>query len=200
MQKKVGLPVDREIPLIVSTSRVTLQKGFELIMKILGPLAHLDAQIIIMGDGDKQYILELKKWQKKYPKKIVFLPFGENAKLETMLYAAADIFILPSHYEPCGINQLIAMRYGCIPVVRRVGGLNDTVTNYNPKTKRGSGFSFSNYSGYSLFAAIVRALENYRHKYNWRELVVRVMEESNSWEIPAKKYVALYRKALKGNK
>lgn len=200
LQKKVGLPVDREIPLIVSTSRVTLQKGFELIMKILGPLAHLDAQIIIMGDGDKQYILELKKWQKKYPKKIVFLPFGENAKLETMLYAAADIFILPSHYEPCGINQLIAMRYGCIPVVRRVGGLNDTITNYNPITKRGSGFSFSNYSGYSLFAAIVRALENYRHKYSWRELVVRVMEESNSWEIPAKKYVALYRKALKGNK
>jgi len=198
LQKLLGLPLDREIPLIASTSRVTFQKGFELIMKLLEPLAHLDAQIVIMGDGDKQYIGELKKWQKKHPKKIACLPFQENAGLETRLYAAADIFILPSHYEPCGINQLIAMRYGCIPVVRRVGGLNDTVVNYNPKTNRGSGFSFSNYSSYSLFAAIVRALENYRHKNSWRELVIRVMRESNSWEIPAKKYLALYRKALKG--
>lgn len=197
LQKLLGLPIDQDVPLIASTSRVTFQKGFELIMKILDPLAHLDAQIVIMGDGDKIYINELKKWQKKYPKKIIFLPFKENSKLETLLYAAADIFILPSHHEPCGINQLIAMRYGCVPVVRRVGGLRDTVKNYNPKTNRGSGFSFSNYSSHSLFAAIVRALENYRHKDIWHQMVIRIMQESNSWEIPAKKYVALYRKAIK---
>ncbi len=120
--------------------------------------------------------------------------------METLIYAAADIFLLPSHYEPCGLNQLKAMRYGCIPLVRRVGGLSDTVINYNPKTNRGNGFNFSSFNQHSLFATIIRALENYRHKNTWRQLAVRVMRESNSWEIPAKKYVALYRKALKGNK
>ncbi len=200
LQKKLKLALDREIPVLALTSRVTFQKGFELIMQILEPLLRLDLQIIIMGDGDKIYINELKKLEKEHNKKIVWLPFRGNEKLETLIYAAADIFLLPSHHEPCGINQLIAMRYGAIPVVRRVGGLYDTVINYNPKTNRGNGFSFSNFNPYSLFATIVRALENYRHKDSWRSLVSRVMQESNSWEIPARKYVALYRKVLKNNK
>lgn len=196
LQKKLGLPVDRDIPLISLTSRVTFQKGFELVMPLLEPLTGLDVQIVIMGDGDKRYISELKKQQKKHPKKLVWIPFAGNKQLETMVYAASDIFLLPSHHEPCGINQLIAMRYGCVPVVRRVGGLHDTVTNFNPRTGRGTGFSFSNFNQFSLFATVVRALENYRHKDAWRSLVVRAMKESNSWELPAKKYVALYKKAL----
>jgi len=172
----------------------------DLVLEIIEPLVKLDVQIIIMGDGDKNYITELKKYNKKYPKKIVWLSFEENQKLETLIYAGADIFLLPSHHEPCGINQLIAMRYGCIPVVRRVGGLYDTVTNFNPKTNRGTGFNFIGFDKYSLFAAIVRALENRQYENTWRELIVRVMKESNSWEIPAKKYVSLYRKAMKDNK
>lgn len=199
LQKKVGLPLDRETPLIALTSRVTFQKGVDLVLEIMEPLVKLEAQIIIMGDGDKSYIAELKKYNKKYPKKIIWLSFRENQNLETLIYAGADIFLLPSHHEPCGINQLIAMRYGCIPVVRKVGGLHDTVTNFNPKTNRGTGFNFVGFDKYSLFAAIVRALENRQHKNTWRELIVRVMAESNSWEIPAKKYVALYRKALKNS-
>lgn len=200
LQKKIGLPLDRETPVIALTSRVTFQKGMDLVLEIMEPLVKLEAQIIIMGDGDKNYIAKLKKYNKKYPKKIIWLSFSENQSLETLIYAGADIFLLPSHHEPCGINQLIAMRYGCIPVVRKVGGLYDTVTNFNPKTNRGTGFNFSNFDKYSLFAAIVRALENRQHKNAWRELIVRVMAESNSWEIPAKKYVALYRKAMKNNK
>jgi len=199
LQKKVGLPVNQEIPVISLTSRVVFQKGIELIIKLLEPLVRLEVQIIIMGDGDKKYIAELKKYNKKYPKKIVWLPFATNQKMETLLYAGSDIFLLPSHYEPCGINQLIAMRYGSIPIVRRVGGLYDTVTNFNPRTNHGNGFSFSGFDKYSLFAAIVRALENYQHKYIWRDLIIRSMQESNSWEIPAKKYITLYRKALKSN-
>lgn len=200
LQKKLNLPVDADIPLLGFTSRVTFQKGFELITQLLEPLMSLDLQIIIMGDGDKKYINEFKKYQKKYPKKIVWIPFKENEKIETLIYAGADIFLLPSHHEPCGINQLIAMRYGCIPVVRRVGGLNDTVTNYNPKTNRGNGFSFSNFNAFSLFGTIVRALENYRHKESWGKLIIRAMEESTGWEIPAKKYISLYKQTLKNNK
>lgn len=197
LQKLLKLRVGQELPVIAFTSRVTFQKGFELILEILEPLLHLDLELIFMGDGDKKYINEIKKFAKRYPKKMTWLPFAENKNLETLIYAGADIFLLPSHHEPCGINQLIAMRYGCIPIVRRVGGLVDTVSNYNPRTNRGNGFSFSSFNPYSLYATIIRALENYRHETVWHELIVRVMRESNSWEIPAKKYIALYRKALK---
>ena len=196
LQKWLKLPIDREISIITLTSRVTFQKGFELIGQLLEPLTQLDVQIVIMGDGDKNYINELKKYHHRYPKKFVWLPFTGNQKRETLLYAAADIFLLPSHHEPCGINQLIAMRYGCIPVVRRVGGLYDTITNFNPQTNQGNGFSFSRFNIFSLYGAVIRALETYRHKKIWRDLVVRAMRESNSWEIPAKKYITLYRKAI----
>ena len=197
LQKLLHLKIDRELPIIALTSRVTFQKGFELIRQIVEALLHLEVELIFMGDGDKKYINDLKKYCKQHPKKIAWLSFKENENMETLIYAGADIFLLPSHHEPCGINQLIAMRYGCIPIVRRVGGLSDTIINYNPRTNRGNGFNFSSFTPYSLFATIIRALENYRHKNTWRELVVRVMRESNSWAIPAKKYVLLYRKALK---
>ncbi len=200
VQKLLKLSRDRELPLIAITSRVTFQKGFELIIDVLEPLLRLDLQIVIMGDGDKLYLNEIKKYQKKHPKKLAWLPFKQNQLLETLIYAAADMLLLPSHHEPCGINQLIAMRYGCIPIVRRVGGLYDTIINYNPKTNRGNGFSFSSFNAFSLFATVIRALENFRHKNTWRELMIRAMRESNSWEIPAKKYIALYRQALKYNK
>ncbi|NIA18446.1 MAG: glycosyltransferase [Actinobacteria bacterium] len=200
LQKKLDLPVDSEMPIIGFTSRLTFQKGFELILEILEHLLHLELQIVIIGAGNKSYVKELKKIQKKYPEKLAVLPtHAENQKYETLVYAGADLFLLPSHHEPCGINQLIAMRYGCIPIIRRVGGLRDTVTNFNPLTNKGNGFTFKNFNAYSLFGTIVRALENYRHKKSWRDLIVRAMRESNSWEIPAKKYVTLYNKALKLN-
>jgi starch synthase len=197
LQKRLGLPVNQNIPLICATSRVTFQKGFELIMNLLEPLSRLDIQLVILGDGDKHYINELKKFSKIFPKKIIWLPYSGNQELETLLYAGSDIFILPSHHEPCGINQLIAMRYGCIPVVRRVGGLYDTVENYSPITNKGSGFSFNHFDHFSLFASIIRALETYKLKSTWNMLIIRAMKESNSWEIPAKKYINLYKRALK---
>ncbi len=197
MQKILNLRQDAGIPIIGLTSRVTFQKGFELINKILRPLLKLDIQLIIMGDGDKKYINNFKKYHKKYPKKIVWLSFAENKKMETLIYAGADIFLLPSFHEPCGINQLIAMRYGCIPVVRHVGGLYDTVENYNPETSRGTGFIFTGFDIFSLHGAIVRAVETYRHKIDWHNLITRAMKKSNSWEIPAKKYATLYKKLLK---
>ncbi len=199
-QKIFKLPIDINIPVICATSRVTFQKGFDLVFDVLDNLLKLDLQIVIMGDGDKNYISKLKKYQKKYPKKLAWLPFAKNSKRETLLYAAGDMFLLPSHYEPCGINQLIAMRYGCLPIVRKVGGLKDTVTNYNPITNKGTGFSFEHFDSLDLYGAIIRALETYKYKDRFRELKVRAMQESNSWEIPAKKYINLYKKILRTNK
>jgi len=200
VQKIFKLPINIKTPVICATSRVTFQKGFDLIFEILDNLLRLDLQLIIIGDGDKKYISKLKKYQKKYPKRLVWLPFSKNGKKETLLYAAGDMFLLPSHYEPCGINQLIAMRYGCLPIVRKVGGLKDTVTNYNPVTNKGTGFSFERFDPLDLYGAIIRALETYRYKDRFRALKVRAMQESNSWEIPAKKYINLYKKILRTGK
>lgn len=198
MQKKFGLTVDTEIPVICTTSRVTFQKGFELILKILEHLLKLEVQFIVIGSGEKGYIKELMKKARQHPKKMAVVPsHEENQKYETLVYAGSDMFLLPSHYEPCGINQLIAMRYGCVPIVRKVGGLHDTVNNFNLGTNKGTGFVFDYFNEYSLFGAIVRALEIYKNRKVWRSLIVRGMKESHSWEIPAKKYVALYRRALK---
>ncbi|KKR22044.1 MAG: Glycogen synthase [Parcubacteria group bacterium GW2011_GWE2_39_37] len=197
LQETFKLPIDRDVPIISLTSRVTFQKGFELIIPLLDHLLSLDLQIIILGDGDKKYINELKKFQKKYSKKIVWLPFTGYEHLETMVYAGSDFILLPSHHEPCGINQLKAMRYGCIPIVRRVGGLYDTVKNFNPATNQGTGFTFNHFDVFSLHEAMVRALETFKYKKTFREMMVRAMQQSNSWEIPAKKYVTLYRKAVK---
>jgi starch synthase len=198
LQKKFGLTPNAKIPIICTTSRVTFQKGFELILSILEPLLRLDIQFIIIGSGDTSYIKELKKFEKKYPHKITVIPSHEmNQKYETLVYAGSDFFLLPSHHEPCGINQLIAMRYGCIPVVRKVGGLHDTVENFNPAKYTGTGFTFSHFESYSLYGAIVRALEAYKNEAIFKILVDRALRQSNSWEIPAKKYVSLYRKALR---
>jgi len=198
VQKKFGLTIDADIPIICSTSRVTFQKGFELILKIIWHLMKLDIQMIVVGTGDKGYIKELQKVAKKYPKKLVIMPSQDDIhKYETLVYAGSDLFLLPSHQEPCGLNQLIAMRYGCVPIVRKIGGLHDTVRNFSPATKRGTGFSFDNFDEFCLYGVIIRALEVYKDKPIWKDLVMRGMEESNSWEIPAKKYLALYKKALK---
>jgi starch synthase len=198
LQKEFDLPIGMNIPVVCTTSRVTFQKGFKLILEAMDQIMRHDIQLIILGAGDKNYIKELKKKAKKYPRKLVVIPSHEQTlRYETMVYAGADFFLLPSHHEPCGINQLKAMRYGCIPVVRRVGGLYDTVKNYNPLTQQGTGFTFNYFDVWSFYEAIVRAFETFKYKTFWRQLVVRSMKESNSWELPAKKYLMLYKKAIK---
>lgn len=200
LQKEFGLPVNMNLPVICTTSRVTFQKGFELILKVMDQIMRHDVQMVILGAGDKHYIKELKKQAKRYPKKLIVIPSHEQTlRYETAVYAGADLFLLPSHHEPCGINQLKAMRYGCIPVVRRVGGLHDTVKNYSPATNQGTGFVFNQFDEWALYEALVRSLETHKYKDNWRQLVVRAMKQSNSWELPAKKYLALYKKALSLN-
>jgi len=195
LQKQISLPVNGQIPMLCTTSRVTFQKGFDLIVKVIEPLLKMDLQLVFMGDGSEEYIKPIKKLQRKFPEKIIWLPFDQDR--ETLLYAASDLFLLPSNHEPCGINQLIAMRYGCIPVVREIGGLYDTVDNFSPVNKEGNGFTFKAEDPYMFYSAIVRALENRKHKRIWNNLLKKVMRQSNSWEIHASKYVELYLKVLK---
>jgi len=195
LQKNFKLPNKPEIPLIGMTSRLAEQKGLDLLAKILPALLAEDIQFIFMGDGDKNYVSRINKFQKKFSKKIAFSNF--EPKWETGIYAGADILLLPSRFEPCGLNQLYAMRYGCIPLVHKIGGLADTVENFNSRTKKGNGFVFKKYHEHRLLMAITRALEIYQYKDVWKKLVETAMKVSCSWEIPAKKYLELYEKTLK---
>lgn len=197
LQKQFNLPVNIAMPLFCMTSRITFQKGFELLLKIIKPLMNLDIQLIVIGSGNKVYIQELKKLSKKYSKKLVIIPFEQNQKYETLIYAGSDFILIPSHFEPCGIIQLIAMRYGCIPIVRKIGGLHDTISNFNPSDNSGTGFTFDQFDEFALYGVIIRALETYKHKDVWQNLIARAMQQSTSWEIPAKKYVELYYKVCK---
>jgi starch synthase len=119
-----------------------------------------------------------------------------NASLAQKIYAGSDMFLMPSRFEPCGLGQMIALRYGSIPIVRETGGLADTVQNFDPATGEGNGFSFRAYDSMALYATIVRALENYRYSDTWRNLTVRAMAADHSWAASARKYVELYRRAI----
>ncbi|MEK7552033.1 MAG: glycogen/starch synthase [Patescibacteria group bacterium] len=195
LQKHFKLKIDPNIPIITMTSRVVEQKGFNLLIEVLPTILKRDLQFVIMGDGDKTIVNALEKIQKKFPKKFVLTPF--NPKYETSMYAGADIFLLPSRFEPCGINQMIALRYGCIPVVHHIGGLADTIVDFNPHKETGNGFTFKEYNVLDLVVAITRATENYKHPEIWKRLVITGLKEANSWKIPAKKYVDLYRETFK---
>ncbi len=194
LQRYYKLTVDPDVPLICMTSRISEQKGFRLVVNILKVLLRFNVQMIVMGDGDKEILSMLQKVQKEFPKQFAVVPFDVDR--ETSLYAGSDIFLLPSRFEPCGINQMIALRYGSVPVVHHIGGLADTIVDYDPRTKKGNGFTFSRYSATSLLIALIRAIETYKHKRAWKELVIRSLREANSWVIPAQKYIDLYRTTM----
>jgi starch synthase len=198
LQRYYKLAVDPDAPLLCMTSRISEQKGFKLVSNIIRILMNMGVQLIVMGDGDEKIISFLQKIQKEYPKQLVVTPFDNNK--ETLVYAASDIFLLPSRFEPCGINQLIALRYGCIPVVHHIGGLADTIVNYDPIKKTGNGFTFQRFGAVNLLMAIVRAVENYKHKRPWKELVISSLHEANSWLLPALKYLDLYETTIRLHK
>jgi len=196
LQKIFSLPQDKNIPILGMVTRITEQKGFDLLMQIADDLMKQDIQLVIAGTGEKRYESFFKKLQKKYPQKVgAHLEFSTKKAVE--IYAGSDIFLMPSRFEPCGLGQLISLRYGSVPVVHSVGGLADTVTDYNPQTWEGNGFVFKEYSSKQFLISIIRALETYRHENSWKKLVQTGMRQSNSWEIPAQKYEELFKKAIK---
>ncbi|MFA6908525.1 MAG: glycogen synthase [Patescibacteria group bacterium] len=196
LQKEMGLEQKRDIPMIGVVNRFTEQKGFALIMETIDILLRQPLQIVVVGSGRKDYIQFFRHAARKHPKKIALItPFTEE--MASKVYAGSDLFLMPSRYEPCGISQLISMRYGSIPIVHETGGLSDTITNYNPHTGKGTGFVFRAYNSGDFLIALGRALETFAHTKSWTHLVMQAMRESYSWELPAKKYLSLYRIAQK---
>ncbi|HLG61440.1 MAG TPA: glycogen synthase GlgA [Ktedonosporobacter sp.] len=195
LQQFAHLPVRADAPLLAMISRLTDQKGFDLLSQVIQPLITQGIQFVVLGIGDQHYHELFQNLAARYPEQVaIFLTF--NAELAQRIYAGSDMFLMPSRFEPCGLSQLIAMRYGCVPIVRSVGGLADTVQEYDPHTNTGNGFAFSNYDPWELFAAIVRALTVFRFEDAWRTLQVRGMEADHSWHASALRYVEVYRNAL----
>jgi starch synthase len=191
LQKKYGLRVSKDIPLLGMVTRITEQKGFDLLMPIIDALLKLDLQFIIVGDGDPRYKNFFNRISKKNPQKLVaHMEF--QRKHVTQIYAATDMFLMPSRFEPCGLGQMISLRYGSVPLVRETGGLSDTINDYDPRTGTGNGFTFRAYDSLEFFETIVRAIETFKYQDVWRRIVTGGMHESFSWEVPAKKYEALY--------
>src|SRR5579883_372076 len=195
LQERAHLPIKPDVPLIAMISRLTDQKGFDLLAQIVQPLFAQGIQFVILGIGDQHYHEMFQNLAVRYPEQVAtFLTF--NTELAQMIYAGSDMFLMPSRFEPCGLGQLIAMRYGSVPIVHHVGGLAATVQEYNPSTRQGNGFVFTHYDPWELFAAIVRALELYRFKDIWRTLQQHGMAADHSWHASAKAYVDVYRDAI----
>lgn len=196
LQHRLGLPIDDTIPILGMNSRITEQKGFSLVFEIFEELMKQGLQVVVVGTGAGGYVEFLTKMMEKYPKQVAFRPYSEE--LGALVYAGSDIFLMPSLFEPSGLGQLVSLRYGTVPVVRKTGGLADTITNYNPRSRTGNGFVFDDYRGDALLEAIGRALELFTaDRTRWTELMVKGMLMSYSWELPAKKYVRIFKAAVK---
>jgi starch synthase len=197
LQGEFGLPERPSVPLLAIVGRLTGQKGIELIKEILPHmLSEFDIQFIALGPPDPDARHFFTEMEKQFPKK-VGTHLMSNFTLPRKIFAGSDIFLVPSAYEPGGITAIEAMRYGAVPLVRATGGLADTVQDYDPNTKTGTGFSFVNYDTWSFFAALIRALETYKNAKTWQGLIRRAMLEDFSWVHSARGYTDLYLRAIK---
>ncbi|MBI4490134.1 MAG: glycogen synthase GlgA [Deltaproteobacteria bacterium] len=195
LQAIYGLPLKGSVPLFGIVSRLTDQKGFDILVEVIEDLMQLDLQLVVLGTGEQKYEDLLAELPTTQPEKIG-LKIGYDNVLAHKIEAGADLFLMPSKYEPCGLNQIYSLRYGTIPVVRATGGLDDTVKDYNPITGEGNGFKFSAYSGPTLLETIKRAIAVYSNRKAWRQLMAKAMDCDFSWKESAAAYLALYRQLL----
>ncbi|MGL4569573.1 MAG: glycogen synthase GlgA [Clostridium sp.] len=195
LQKKLGLKVDKDIPMIGMVSRLTHQKGCDLITNMIEGLLQKEVQVVVLGTGDYMYEDSFKYFQNKYPHKLSASITFDNAFAHE-IYAASDMFLMPSLFEPCGLGQLIALRYGAVPIVRETGGLKDTVIPYNEISGEGNGFGFKNYNYEELKKIVEYALDVYEDKNEWEKLVVQAMTSDNSWIKSANKYKKMYEELI----
>jgi starch synthase len=192
LQKSFGLAEEPEIPLIGIVSRLVPQKGFDLLEAVFNDLVRRDVQIVLLGTGEKRYEEFFEAAAPRYPK-IVSVHLGFDDRLAHWIEAGSDMFLMPSLYEPSGLNQLYSLKYGTIPIVRATGGLKDSVEEFDPATGKGNGFVFHEYSGAALLAAIDRALTTFQRKDQWTQLMKAAMTADYSWDRSAREYVELYR-------
>lgn len=192
LQEQLGLPMRRDVPMLAIVARLVAPKGLDLVAHIIDELVqNEDVQLVVLGTGDKEYEDLFKTLAWHYPTKVsANITFSND--LAHRIYAASDIFLMPSQYEPCGIGQLIALHYGSIPVVRETGGLKDTIQNYNKYAKVGNGFTFPNYNAHEFLFTIKRALCYYSDSSIWEKIVQNAMNSDYSWKQSAKQYKELY--------
>lgn len=192
LREELGLRTDTDAPVLAMVTRLAGHKGIDLLCYIFQRLMEREVQLVIVGTGERQYEYALSAFARQYPGKVaVRLCFDQQ--LASRIYAGADMYLMPSKSEPCGLSQLIAMRYGAVPVVAATGGLRDTVPPYNNETKEGRGFTFQSYNADDFLGAIDRAVGlYYGAREEWNELAKRDMECDFSWQLPAAEYMQLY--------
>lgn len=197
LQEKMGLPIREDVPLIGVVSRLTVQKGFPLMLEELAKLLEKDVQLVLLGTGDPGLEDSFNHFSQQYETKFkANITFDVN--LAQLIYAGSDLFLMPSATEPCGLSQMIAMRYGTLPIVHEIGGLKDTVTPFNPVTKEGTGFGFSEFSSYYLLYSTNMAIDLYfKEPKTWEHLMRTAMTQDFSWEKSSQLYLNLYQELVR---
>ena len=192
--KQFGLAEDTQLPVIGMISRFVAQKGFDLVLQVADRLAREDLLMAVLGSGEPEYEEMFRRLHKQYPRKFAVKIAYDNA-LAHKIEAGSDIFLMPSHYEPCGMNQIYSLRYGTVPIVRAVGGLDDTVEQFDPQTLKGTGFKFKPYTGEALLDTLQTALKVYGNQEAWQTLMRKGMAQDFSWPSSAREYVKVYERA-----
>lgn len=198
LQRKFNLEQNDDVPIFAIVSRLSAQKGFDLLIETIEPLLlNYKFQLIVLGTGESVYLSLFGELDKKYDEVATHLSF--DSMLPHAIYAGADVILIPSRFEPSGLTQMEAMRYGALPLVRKTGGLADSVIEYDPIKQIGTGFVFEKYDKYAFFGAFVQALETYKYKEAWTNIQERAMAANFSWDKSAKEYVDLFKKAIAFN-
>ena len=196
LQAELGLDEDENVPMIGIVSRLSSQKGFDLIQCVLNEIMATGAQLVVLGKGDDNFVEMFCSAQRRYPGRVA-ARIEMNNQLSHRIYAACDLFLMPSKFEPCGLSQMIALRYGALPIVRETGGLRDTVLSYNEFTGEGNGFTFFNYNAHDMLHVIERAVNMYHNdNKTFMMLVRRAMRGQYGWAQSAAKYIEMYKEVV----